>query len=319
MSDDIVVDILRRFLGEPSYWKRSSHQISFDCPECSKEKGLFNGDGKGNLEVNYEKDVYKCWACYERNGTSGKLRKLIKKYGSPSDLNDFDLAKPDLTYELNEEEENKEQKEIIRYLPDEFVSLSNSDYDSPLKRKALYYLTELRGISYDLIRKYNIGFAEEGRYNNRIVIPSYDREGRINYFSTRSFGGVKPKYLNPPQADKTNIIFNDHLLKYDFTIYLVEGVFDHIVVPNSTPLLGLEINEEFIYKLHEKANSYVVILLDGEAYEEAISIYHKLNVGNLENRVKICYPPRSNLDPSKVYEEEGPNGIINMLKGSFKK
>jgi hypothetical protein len=37
-------------------------QMSFDCPTCSYEiKGLENGDGKGNLEVNYKYNVYKAF------------------------------------------------------------------------------------------------------------------------------------------------------------------------------------------------------------------------------------------------------------------
>lgn len=317
MSEDVVVDILRRFLREPVYWKKSDCQVSFDCPVCSAEKGLPEGDGKGNLEINYQKNVYKCWACFERNGTSGRLRSLIKRFGSSSDLEDYDLIRPDFSDGLEDSFDLSDEKETVRSLPDEFISLLDDSFDTPLKRKALYYLTKLRGVSYDIIRKYNIGFAEEGYYSGRIIIPSYDRYGEINYFSTRSFNSVKPKYLNP-SGNKKDIIFNDYHLKYDFTIYLVEGAFDHIVTPNSTPLLGLEVSDEFVYKLHENASSYVVILLDGEAQEEANRIYNKINVGNLEGRVKIC-DPGLDLDPAEIYEKKGPRGIVDTLKISFKK
>jgi hypothetical protein len=46
----------------------------------------------------------------------------------------------------------------------------------------------------------------------------------------------KLKYINP-KAEKQEIIFNIGKLNLDATIYLVEGVTDHIVTPNSIPLL----------------------------------------------------------------------------------
>ena len=33
----------------------------------------------------------------------------------------------------------------------------------------------------DIIR-YNIGYCDTGMYSNRIIIPSYDRDNRLNYF-----------------------------------------------------------------------------------------------------------------------------------------
>jgi hypothetical protein len=48
----------------------------------------------------------------------------------------------------------------------------------------------------------------------------------------------KLKYINP-KAEKQEIIFNIGKLNLDATIYLVEGVTDHIVTPNSIPLLRL--------------------------------------------------------------------------------
>ena len=65
---EIIVEILEGILGEPRKHYKDKSQISFDCPVCSYDiKGLEKGDGKGNLEINYESNVYKCWACSETN------------------------------------------------------------------------------------------------------------------------------------------------------------------------------------------------------------------------------------------------------------
>jgi hypothetical protein len=53
--------------------------------------------------------------------------------------------------------------------------------------------------------------------------------------------------------------------------------------------------------------------LDGDAYKDIIELYKKLNFGNLYGRIRICVP-KEDLDPSKIYEKEGPNGIYKLLK-----
>ena len=64
---ELVVEILEDFLGDHKKHYEDKSQISFDCPVCSYDiKGLDHGDGKGNLEVNYYYNVYKCWACSDR-------------------------------------------------------------------------------------------------------------------------------------------------------------------------------------------------------------------------------------------------------------
>ena len=83
MDYDILKDLLDGFLGEPHKYDDSNGQIGYDCPVCSYEiKGLDKGDGKGNLEVSLEKNVYHCWSCGETHGTHGHLGKLIDKFGS---------------------------------------------------------------------------------------------------------------------------------------------------------------------------------------------------------------------------------------------
>ena len=77
---EVLVDLLTDVLGNPKNHYESKAQISFDCPVCANEKGLDKGDGKGNLEINYSKHVYKCWVCGESEGTQGPLGRLFDKH-----------------------------------------------------------------------------------------------------------------------------------------------------------------------------------------------------------------------------------------------
>ncbi len=64
-------------------------------------------------------------------------------------------------------------------------------------RQALAYLKS-RNITDEDILKYNIGYCETGPYKNMVVIPSYDANGSLNYYTGRSFEKEpKIKYKNP--------------------------------------------------------------------------------------------------------------------------
>ena len=111
------------------------------------------------------------------------------------------------------------------------------------------------------------------------------------------------------------IIFNEDKINWDATLYLVEGVFDHIVIPNSIPLLGKTISEKLRGLLYKNTKADIVILLDDDAQEDAIRLYKSLNIGDLYNRVKMCTPP-PNHDPSSIFEKWGSDGIVRLLKTS---
>jgi hypothetical protein len=53
--------------------------------------------------------------------------------------------------------------------------------------EAYNYLINDRKISREIILKYRLGFCTTGKYANRIIIPSYDAKGEINYFVSRTY------------------------------------------------------------------------------------------------------------------------------------
>lgn len=307
-----VTQILESVLGNPRKHNHGAGQIAFDCPTCSEEKGMPQGDGKGNLEVNYKKNVYRCWACSGTNGTHGNLFKLIKTYGSKKDLEDYKLLLPSLDFD----DDNYVNKivPVDLKLPEGYKKLSKCSSKDYMYDKVIGYLKK-RGITDNIIDYYDIGYTMLGNYHSRIVIPSYDDLGKLNYFVTRSFDWKqKPKYLNP-DVDKQSIIFNHGKLNLNSTIYLVEGVFDHIVIPNSIPLLGKYVSDKLWVEL-QKANGYIVILLDSDAVEDAINIYKKLNIGKLYGRIKMNIPPDGH-DPSTIYQNLGAKGIKMLIENSY--
>ena len=278
-----VVDILEDILGEYRLHNDYKGQISFDCPVCSHEiKGLDEGDGKGNLEVNYKRSVYKCWVCAETHDTYGSLYKLLKKYGNTKQLKKYLLLKP-------EDDGDQPKRNFIQVrLPKEFIPFKDASLGlkmTPYYKQAMNYLQK-RNVTDLMIQMYNIGFCYNGHYEHRIIVPSYDSENRLNYFIARSYlNDTKMKYKNP-EVDKESLIWNEHLINWNETVYIVEGAFDSIFLPNSIPMLGKFMTQNLFNKLYDNAKK-VVIVLDPDAWDDAFRLYHKLNCGKLMGKVWI--------------------------------
>jgi len=271
--------------GEPKNVNEYSGQMSVDCPVCSYDiKGLSKTDGKGNLEINYQNHIYKCWSCAETHDTHGHLGKLIDQFGSKKDKKTYKLIRPDKF-------EKKEKVFKKLELPKEYKKFEEINPLHIPRKEAFNYLKK-RGISQEIIDKYQIGLCVEGEYSGRIIVPSFNKKGELNFFVSRSWDTKsKLKYKNP-EAAKDFLIFNESLIDFKKDIYIVEGVFDSFFLDNSIALLGKFINDNMWEKLYTNAKKDIIICLDGDAYDDAKKLYNKLNGGSLYNRVKIVKLPK---------------------------
>ena len=280
MSDDveILVDLLREVLGDEKQHYESKGQIAFDCPVCDDDRH------KGNLEVNYFSHVYKCWSCGDVNDTHGPLGKLFYKYGNKKQTKVYKILQP-------EEFKPKEKKLKKLTLPPNFTKFKDSSTVYPVRRQAYNYLIS-RGITDEIIDKYDIGFCDIGTHTGRIIVPSYTKNGELNYYIARSWAeNSKSKYKNP-EAEKDKIIFNEHLIDWKKDIFLVEGVFDGFFLPNSIPMLGKHMSQLLFETIYKKSKKDIIISLDGDAWDNAIKLYNELNGGELYGRIKIVKLPK---------------------------
>lgn len=304
----MITSIFKQFLGEPAEHNEEKGQLSFDCPSCA-EHG--KGKGKHKLAVNYKKNIFRCWVCGFEHNMHGKIPYLIKRYGNKCILKEWNLVKPEDDYVVD-----LEQTPTEVHLPEGFIplTLENSKY---FKFNNAYEYLKKRGITDDMIKYYNIGYTIKGKYHDRIILPSYDEFGDLNFFVGRAWDKwKKPKYLNP-DALKNLIIFNEDKINWDATIYLVEGAFDHIVIPNSIAILGKSLPDKLKLTLYNKARGKIVIVLDEDAHDDALRIYRELNTGKLYNRIMLCTPPYGH-DPSSIFEKLGSKGIVKLLRNSSK-
>ena len=276
-ENEALVELLEEVLGDHGLHYPNRGQISFNCPVCD------DGRNKHNLEVNYIDNVYKCWACGDSEGTHGALGKIFDKYGNKKQKKLYNVLKPETVVK-------REKKKKALRLPESFTLFKDSSPVYPVRRQALNYLKS-RGITDEMIEKFGIGFCDKGDHAGRIIIPSYSINGELNYYIARSWNPMsRAKYKNP-EAEKDKIIFWESLIDWNKDIYLVEGAFDGLFLDNPIPMLGKHMSELLFDTIYQKAKGNVIICLDGDAWSNAVKLYHELNGGELYGRIKIVKLP----------------------------
>jgi DNA primase len=203
----------------------------------------------------------------------------------------------------------KGDEEVVKLsLPSEFKQLYIKPKSiNPVYNKALSYLKH-RGIGVGEIVKYNIGYCETGIYAGRIIIPSYDSEGNLNYFVARTFyEDTKMKYKNPPV--NRNVIIFENQINWNEPIVLVEGAFDSFSVRrNAIPILGKFIPKKLMDKIMLSGVKEIAIMLDSDAVSESVKYSNYFQKNGI--RVKNIIPK------SKDIGEMGLKDTLKLLKSS---
>ena len=300
----IVVSILNTILGNP---KRSGNlqEFEFNCNSkvCRLDKEKYN------LSYNSKSNKFHCWKCKY----GGSINRLIEDFGNSEDIKKINYILP------QEKSFKKEIKKdfdfndmIVCKLPEDFKPLNVPNNSSRHYKAAVKYVVETRKISWDIINKYNIGYTEDiGNRKYRIIIPSYNSFGKINYYVARSYyESVKPNYMAPPKEEvaRTEIIFNLKNVNFDLPVILVEGAFDMFHLYNVIPMLGKEPSKLILNKLKEYG-SRVILCLDEDALFDTVKLYNLLTSYGLE----VFYVEVKD-DIDEFVKKNGKDAMVNLMK-----
>ena len=262
MVNQLLVNLVNSVLGSGKQTARNNY--AYHCPFCHHHKPKM----EVNLTENREgKNPWHCWVCDKKGNTLYQLFRLIK-----APIEKISEAKS-LISSSRSIKDTKIQYSIA--LPNEYISLSTGDLSDISARHAIAYLKKRNISKYDIL-KYNIGYCKEGRYANMIILPTYDKDGSLNYFTARSFE-QEPyvKYRNPEAS--RNIIPNEHLINWEIPIVLCEGMFDAITIKrNAIPLLGKNIQSNLMKKIVTSIVDKIYIALDRDAIKQALKFCEML-------------------------------------------
>lgn len=291
-----LISLLSQILGD--YKEFDKGEVYFLCPFCHHHSHKF--------AVNVNKGMFHCWHCDARGRN---LITLFKKLDvSPSQLKELrNLLSDEQISNYRPESDAKTDL----HLPPEFKRLWVPD-KSLLYRHAVTYLKQ-RGITgYDIIR-YQMGYATEGSYSNRIIVPSYDINNKLNYFIARAFFEDKYKYKNPPVSK--NVVVFENQINWKLPIVLVEGVFDAIAVRrNAIPVLGKTLPNRLLRALIKNQVKDIHIALDQDAQITARELERTLSTHGMN--VKLVDLDKK--DPSELGFEETWKCIEGGASTTFK-
>lgn len=289
MSQNEKIKIITDILGDSL---SIGNELLFYCPKCKHHKK--------KLSLNIEKDKFKCWIC-DWSGTT--IARIIKRFGNYQQQrlwSEFHGIIEISDYEKifqTEEQEKVFVEETVK-LPAAYESLCNKDLRIQ-SLAARRYLKE-RGLTKDDILYWKIGYCPEGEYKGRVIFPSFNMNGKVNYFVARNYVDDFRKYMNP-DASK-DIVFNELYLDWSSDIILVEGIFDAVKAENAIPILGSTLREDsrLFSKIIEK-DPALYIALDPDAEKKAARIIDSLLSYDIEI-YKIPIP--SNKDVGDMTKQE---------------
>ena len=287
-----VISFVEKAFGQTKL-THASREANVVCPLCEEN----NGSGKRKLAIRTDVLFAKCWVCGFK---SRNLIFLLKKF------------KPDLLQEYLETFQDTLSINTVDYdesgffpslsLPNGFLLLAEfigKQNQGPEVRKALNYLLYQRHVTKRDLWYYKFGITlQDYDYLNRIIIPSHDVDGKLNFFTSRTYTktnrGIQ-RYQNPI-CEREKIVFNEINVDWSQELILVEGPFDLTkVIDNAVPLLGKELTENYalFHRIIEN-NTPVVLSLDNDAFDHSIKLCELFLKYDIP--VRICFPPKNMKD-----------------------
>jgi hypothetical protein len=295
MVNQLLVTLVNSVLGSGKATARNNY--AYHCPLCHHHKPKL----EVNLTENREgKNPWHCWACDARGTTIYSLFKQLKTI--PEKFTELkSLVKTSKSIK-----ETQVVSSVV--LPTEYISLNNVDTSDIISRHALAYLKNRHVSKYDIL-KYNIGYCKDGLYKNMIIIPTYDMDGRLNYFTARSFEkDPYIKYRNPSVS--RDIVPNEHLINWNVPVILCEGLFDAMAIKrNAIPLLGKNIQSSLMKKIVTSVVDKIYIALDRDAIKQALKFCERLMAEGKE----VYLVDLQDKDPSEMGFENFTKLIQNTI------
>jgi hypothetical protein len=260
MKNERLLQLLESVLGKSK--PTSGNNVAFFSP--------FTSHHKPKLEINIAtnsaaENPWHCWIS-DRKGRS--IHTLFKQLNlAPEYFKQLERIVSSAKYK--NEFDSKPTTTVHVSLPTEYKPLWISQ-TSPDYRNAMFYLKQ-RGVTiFDIIR-YRIGYCETGTYSGKIIIPSFDAAGQLNYFVSRAYYKADTQKHKNPQVSK-DIIGFELLINWNEPIILCEGAFDAIAIKrNAIPLFGKIIQPELRKKIIEQHVRDIYICLDQDAIKNALS------------------------------------------------
>jgi len=286
------IQLLQKAFGR-SKLQNNGYELMVRCPVCKHPEKL-----KMNIRV--DKGLWHCWVCTTAGRNVAKLLRMVNpsiarewqiKYATKLDL--FD------TKELE-----------LPTLPADFKIVMENLWDP--EALAIRNYCNGRGITDSLLWRYRMGYSSEFKFRRKLIMPSFDCDGNLNYWTSRSIeNDAKFKYMNAA-TKKSQIIFNEIDIDWDANeLVIVEGPLDLVKCSkvNATCLLGSALSRDahLLYKIILNCID-VCLCLDPDAWEKQLKIAKTLT--DFDINVRLASPKEGDIG------DLDPQTVVNLVNSS---
>lgn len=292
----LVLGLLHTILGKSKPSTKGNH--AFYCPFCKHHKP--------KLEIDPKNGYYHCWTCEPATKGRNLVSLLRKLQATSAQVAEMKGYFPNIKVEV--EEKRYPPVEI----PSDFISLAGESTKLSFRQAKAY--VKKRGITEQDILKYNIGYCEKGKYRNSVVIPSYNKSGRVNYFVSRVFEEDAVRKYDAPSCNKNEVIGFEYYINWNVPVVLCEGAFDAIAIKrNAIPLFGKTIPKALMLKLVENNVKTIYLALDDDALKKSLT--YALELINLGKDVYLI--ELNGKDPSAIGFKDVTQHLHNAKQLTF--
>ena len=276
----ICGDSHKNRLKARGYVYRRKSDLFFSCHNCGASMSF------GNFLKYMNRPMYDEYAM-ERftSETSGNTPRPDFTYAQTKPVFDHSLKIDLPTIESLPYEHPAKQELVRRKIPKEWFSY-------------LYYAMDYREFIHELLPEYDYTRLIEN--DSRIVIPFYDEEKNLLGVQGREMKKTGVKYITIKTDDNAKKVFGLDKIDFSKPIYVVEGIFDSMIVPNSIAIL-----DSSLFKVRTVLGDHDYILVPDRDVRnrEVVKSVEKM----IDLNYKVCLLPPN--FPGKDLNEALINGV----------
>jgi len=288
---------------------------------------IFADDRKQHLWINPSKNAFHCW----KTDRSGNVLSFVSRVEEceyneaidkvardPRDVRGFHSSVESLKRKVEVLQREKQRRELL--LPKGYMRFEDGHGET--YQDCLDYLVK-RNID---PRPYDIGYCESGEYKGGIVLPVFDPDGLLVYWTIR-MTKKGSRYRNPPKdtfsLSKEDVIWSGKKWPDpESVVMLTEGIFDAITLRQcgfpSVSLLGKDLHDH--QKILLKQMNYSIILSadnDKRGKEAMKRIYGKLLGAGIE--VLGSVSPQEEKDWNETLVKRGKKYVRSYIPGAIQR
>ena len=312
----------------------------------------FHSDTNPSLCVSPDKQIYTCFVCHK----TGNAYNFIMDFEHVSFMEAVRKVadQANIKVDINVPVKKNINSNLYKIYEDSSKIYQNN-INTSMGSEAKKYLKD-RDITEEIIKEFGIGLSLKQRdvlvkslsnkyemkdliesglviknetglfdaYQNRIMFPLWDLEGRIVGYSGRIYDTTEgSKYINSRESKifkKGELLYNYHksrdICRETDTVFVMEGFMDVIAsykvgVKNTVAMMGTAVTK-IQANLIKRMASNIILLFDGdEAGAKATmrSIDELLEIGVTPKVVRL----EDNLDPDEYIKKYGKEAFINKI------